>query len=215
MISYQSAVASLYALGHELHAPRKFDLAHTRVLVRALGDPERRFPSVLIAGTNGKGSTAATLASILRAAGHRTGLYTSPHLVRINERIRIDGEATSDSDFAAAYIPYIGAWSAGAFTVLIALGSQGSTTALVMAAIVLLANGILQEVVPSHPLGAAHGLTPPAGAPIAVLEQVALGVEGAASEGNRSDVRGHARTIRLGAPTSSLAMSGAGRLPSR
>jgi dihydrofolate synthase/folylpolyglutamate synthase len=60
-----------------------------RILARALGDPQLRFPSVLIAGTNGKGSTAATLASILTAAGLRTGLYTSPHLTRVTERIRI------------------------------------------------------------------------------------------------------------------------------
>ena len=60
-----------------------------RTLAAALGDPQTTFPSVLIAGTNGKGSTAATLASILTAAGYRTGLYTSPHLVRVNERIQI------------------------------------------------------------------------------------------------------------------------------
>lgn len=104
-MTYSQAVAHLYALGHELHGtpPAKFDLAHMRVLAAALGDPQKRFTSVLIAGTNGKGSTAATLASILQAAGHRTGLYTSPHLVRINERIRIHGEPISDQDFAAAY----------------------------------------------------------------------------------------------------------------
>jgi len=90
------------ALGHELaQTPsHKFDLAHMQVLLQALDHPERRFPSVLIAGTNGKGSTAATLASILRASGLRTGLYTSPHLVRINERIRVNGEEISDDDFA-------------------------------------------------------------------------------------------------------------------
>ena len=103
MISYQSAVESLYGLGHELLSPRKFDLAHMRALCRALGDPQRRFPSVLIAGTNGKGSTAATLASILRASSHRVGLYTSPHLLRINERIVVNGEPIPDSSFVAAY----------------------------------------------------------------------------------------------------------------
>jgi dihydrofolate synthase/folylpolyglutamate synthase len=56
-----------------------------------------------VAGTNGKGSTAATLASILQAAGHRTGLYTSPHLLRINERIRINGETIGDAEFAELY----------------------------------------------------------------------------------------------------------------
>jgi len=101
-VSYESAVASMFALGHELASTpsHKFDLEHMRVLLRALGHPERTFPSVLIAGTNGKGSTAATLASILRASGLKSGLYTSPHLIRINERIRIGGEQISDEDFA-------------------------------------------------------------------------------------------------------------------
>jgi dihydrofolate synthase/folylpolyglutamate synthase len=101
-VSYESAVARMYALGHELaQTPsHKFDLQHMRVLLSALQHPEAKFPSVLIAGTNGKGSTAATLASILHASGVRTGLYTSPHLVRINERIRVNGEQISDDDFA-------------------------------------------------------------------------------------------------------------------
>ena len=100
--SYQTAVARMYALGHELAdtPSHKFDLAHMRVLLNALDHPEQRFPSVLIAGTNGKGSTAATLASILHASGLRTGLYTSPHLVRINERIRINGETIDNEKFA-------------------------------------------------------------------------------------------------------------------
>jgi dihydrofolate synthase/folylpolyglutamate synthase len=91
-MSFTLAVESLTALGLEL-APgtprRKFELAHMRILAAALGDPQMKFPSVLIAGTNGKGSTAATLASILAAAGCRTGLYTSPHLQRVTERIRV------------------------------------------------------------------------------------------------------------------------------
>ena len=101
-MSYETAVARIYALGHELaQMPSpKFDLEHMRVLLRALDHPERRFPAVLIAGTNGKGSTAATLASILQASGVRTGMYTSPHLIRINERIRINGEEISDDEFA-------------------------------------------------------------------------------------------------------------------
>lgn len=101
-MSYETAVARIYALGHELaQTPaHKFDLEHMRVLLAAMDHPERRFPAVLIAGTNGKGSTAATLASILRASGLRTGLYTSPHLVRINERIRINGSEIGDDDFA-------------------------------------------------------------------------------------------------------------------
>ena len=100
--SYESAVARMYALGHELaHTPsHKFDLAYMRVLLNALENPEHKFRSVLIAGTNGKGSTAATLASILQTAGLKTALYTSPHLLRINERIRINGEQIADDRFA-------------------------------------------------------------------------------------------------------------------
>jgi dihydrofolate synthase/folylpolyglutamate synthase len=101
-MSYETAVAQMFTLGHELaQTPaHKFDLAHMRVLLAALDHPERRFPSVLIAGTNGKGSTAATLASILRESGLKTALYTSPHLVRINERIRVNGQEISDEQFA-------------------------------------------------------------------------------------------------------------------
>jgi dihydrofolate synthase / folylpolyglutamate synthase len=69
----------------------KKDLGNTLALCEALGQPEKRFPSVHIAGTNGKGSVAHMLASVLRQAGYRTGLYTSPHLVDFRERIRIDG----------------------------------------------------------------------------------------------------------------------------
>src|SRR6201982_1919625 len=101
-MSYETAVASMFALGHELaQTPsNKFDLAHMCLLLQAMNHPEREFPAVLIAGTNGKGSTAATLASILQASELKTGLYTSPHLVSINERIRINGENIDDEKFA-------------------------------------------------------------------------------------------------------------------
>lgn len=104
-VSYETAIAKMYALGHELaQTPsHKFDLAHMRVLLKAIENPERKFPCVLIAGTNGKGSTAATLAAILQASGLKTGLYTSPHLARINERIRINGEAIADERFALVH----------------------------------------------------------------------------------------------------------------
>src|SRR5271165_6247389 len=104
-MTYQHTVEQLYALGHELaDAPsHKFDLAYVREMLTALGNPERHFPSVLIAGTNGKGSTAATLSSILRVAGYKTALYSSPHLVSINERIRVNGEAISDVEFGVIH----------------------------------------------------------------------------------------------------------------
>src|SRR3989441_4472746 len=67
-------------------------------LLAALGHPERRYRLVQVGGTNGKGSVAAMLAAILKAAGHRVGLYTSPHLVSFRERIRVNGEAISEDD---------------------------------------------------------------------------------------------------------------------
>lgn len=107
-MSYTAALDSLHARAGELHvapgAPRrKFRIEEMQTLVAALGHPERRFRSILVAGTNGKGSTCATLASILQTAGIRTGLYTSPHLERVNERIRVNGEPIADDDFARHY----------------------------------------------------------------------------------------------------------------
>jgi dihydrofolate synthase/folylpolyglutamate synthase len=103
-VTYEQAIAGLQVLGFELHAPQdEFELDSIRAVLGEMGDPQTRFPSVLIAGTNGKGSTAATLASILAVAGYRTALYTSPHLVRVNERIQVNGEEISNSAFATAY----------------------------------------------------------------------------------------------------------------
>jgi dihydrofolate synthase/folylpolyglutamate synthase len=80
----------------------KFGLETMRSLVAALGHPERTFPSLLVAGTNGKGSVCAYLEAALRGAGLRTGLYTSPHLVRVNERIAVAGRPLSDRALARA-----------------------------------------------------------------------------------------------------------------
>ena len=107
-MTYDQAVRYLLTLGRELASPQqaraaKFDLENIRVLAAHLGNPQRAFRSVHVAGTNGKGSTSAMLASILDAAGLRSGLYTSPHLVRINERIRIGAAEISDADFAATF----------------------------------------------------------------------------------------------------------------
>ena len=107
-MTYDESVRALYSLGRELAAPQqarvqKFGLENISILAQELGQPQRAAPCAHIAGTNGKGSTAAMLESILRTAGLRTGLYTSPHLERINERIRINGENISDEDFAAAW----------------------------------------------------------------------------------------------------------------
>jgi dihydrofolate synthase/folylpolyglutamate synthase len=98
-MSFDEALAYLLSLGHET-LTIKLGLRNTEILLAALGDPHKEFPSVQIAGTNGKGSTAVTLESICRAAGIRTGLFTSPHLISITERIRIDGEQISETEFA-------------------------------------------------------------------------------------------------------------------
>jgi dihydrofolate synthase/folylpolyglutamate synthase len=107
-MNYAASVRYLLSLGRELAAPTqaaatKFDLENICTLAERLGRPERAYPSAHIAGTNGKGSTAAFLESILRRAGLRTGLYTSPHLEKINERIRIAGAEISDNAFAESF----------------------------------------------------------------------------------------------------------------
>jgi dihydrofolate synthase / folylpolyglutamate synthase len=79
----------------------KFGIDRMRLLAAELGHPERAVPCVHVAGTNGKGSVAAMLEAIFRAAGWRTGLYTSPHLVRLGERVRVDGRILSEAEIAA------------------------------------------------------------------------------------------------------------------
>jgi dihydrofolate synthase/folylpolyglutamate synthase len=108
MMSYAAAIERLNALGLELYtAPgqprRKFELDQMRTFMAALGDPQHKFASILIAGTNGKGSTSATVASILACAGYRTGLYTSPHLNRVNERVRVNGRTIPNEEFARLF----------------------------------------------------------------------------------------------------------------
>jgi dihydrofolate synthase/folylpolyglutamate synthase len=107
-MNYNEAVRYLLSLGRELASPQqalaaKFDLHNVRAICERMGHPERAWASVHIAGTNGKGSTAAMLASILEASGLRCGLYTSPHLLRINERIRLNGADISDQQFAESF----------------------------------------------------------------------------------------------------------------
>jgi dihydrofolate synthase/folylpolyglutamate synthase len=88
-------------LGHLQHFGIKLGLENIGILLEALGDPQRRFPAVHVAGTNGKGSVSAMLDRILRNHGFRSGLYTSPHLVNVEERLRVDGEAIPAERFSA------------------------------------------------------------------------------------------------------------------
>jgi dihydrofolate synthase/folylpolyglutamate synthase len=98
-MTFEEAIKYLYSLGNETLA-MKLGLESVRALARALGDPQLKFRAVHIAGTNGKGSTAAMTAGVLREAGLRAGLYTSPHLVSITERIRIGADEIAPKDFA-------------------------------------------------------------------------------------------------------------------
>ena len=77
---------------------------HTKEMLRRLGNPQNEIKVIHVAGTNGKGSTCAYLASMLTAGGCRTGLFTSPHLVKINDRFRIDGEIMADEDFVDSFL---------------------------------------------------------------------------------------------------------------
>jgi dihydrofolate synthase/folylpolyglutamate synthase len=101
-VNYPDSVRYLYALGNESKT-MKLGLDRIRTLLEALGNPQDRLRIVHVAGTNGKGSTCAMIAAGLQAAGHRTGLYTSPHLVEPTERVRVDGEPVTHEEFARAF----------------------------------------------------------------------------------------------------------------
>jgi len=102
MASYQETVRFLFRLGNEVKSAR-MGLGRLELLLDRLGRPEVAFRSVHIAGTNGKGSTAAMIEAGLRAAGYRTGLYTSPHLVHITERIQVNGGEIAPQQFCAVF----------------------------------------------------------------------------------------------------------------
>ena len=94
-MNYEEAMQYIHAVQWAGHKP---GLSRTRTLLAALGSPHKRLKFVHVAGTNGKGSTAAMLASCLRAAGYCVGLYTSPFINRFNERIQVDGEQIGDEE---------------------------------------------------------------------------------------------------------------------
>jgi dihydrofolate synthase/folylpolyglutamate synthase len=101
-VDYPDSVQFLYTLGNEIKTA-KLGLERIRAVLHALGDPQQSFRSVHVAGTNGKGSTCAMIEAGLRAAGVRTGLFTSPHLLEPTERIQIDGIPVSQAQFQRAF----------------------------------------------------------------------------------------------------------------
>jgi len=101
-MTYPDSVRFLYALGNEIKTA-KLGLDRISTVLKALGNPQQNYRIVHVAGTNGKGSTCAMIESGLRAAGVRTGLFTSPHLVEPTERIQIDGMAVTPEQFQCAF----------------------------------------------------------------------------------------------------------------
>lgn len=101
-MNYTECIAYLDRLGNEV-LTMKLGLETIRKLLAALQNPESRYPSVLVAGTNGKGSVARFLSSICRESGLRTGMFTSPHLVSVTERLRLDDRPISEQEFAEQY----------------------------------------------------------------------------------------------------------------
>src|ERR1700760_1796796 len=109
-MNYQETIQYLYSqlplFTRDGVSAYKADLHNTLELCRRLDNPQHKFRSVHVAGTNGKGSTSHMLAAVLQTAGYKTGLYTSPHLKDFRERIRINGEMISEQqviDFVAAH----------------------------------------------------------------------------------------------------------------
>ena len=103
-LSYEQALAFWYGcINYEQRVPQPTDLKldRMRALLALLGNPQQRLRIVHVAGSKGKGSTAAMLEAILRAAGYRTGLFTSPHLCRVEERIQVDGQAITHEELTS------------------------------------------------------------------------------------------------------------------
>src|SRR5712692_2681175 len=100
-MNYPDSVRFLYALGNEIKTA-KLGLHRIRAMLEALDNPQRAFRTAHVAGTNGKGSTCAMIEAGLRAAGIRTGLFTSPHLHEPTERIQLEGRPVSEQQFTSA-----------------------------------------------------------------------------------------------------------------
>lgn len=127
-MTYQETVSYLYGMLPMYQkvgkSAFKKDLTNTTALLNALDNPHKKFKSVHIAGTNGKGTSAHTLSAILQTSGYKTGLYTSPHLLSFTERIKIDGQPVSEAfvvDFVQQLKPVIAAIEPSFFEVTVAM----------------------------------------------------------------------------------------------
>lgn len=134
--SYAELVRQLFP---RLSGGIRWGLERTEQLLAAVGDPHRQYPTIHVGGTNGKGSVAVTIAAILEHAGHRTGLYSSPHLTTFRERIRIGGQPISEAallDAAARLWPHIAAASPSFFEATTAIGFLALADASVDVAVI-------------------------------------------------------------------------------
>lgn len=112
MLDVHSYLNQLPMFGVVGQSAANYDLGAIRTICSLLGQPQDRFPSIHVAGTNGKGSVSSLLASVHQVAGYRTGLYTSPHLIRVNERCRINGVPIGD-DHMQAFFERVRPWLDG------------------------------------------------------------------------------------------------------
>ncbi|HEX9543844.1 MAG TPA: folylpolyglutamate synthase/dihydrofolate synthase family protein [Pyrinomonadaceae bacterium] len=171
-MEFKETLSYLLSLGHETLA-MKLGLKNTELLLAALGNPHHSFASVQIAGTNGKGSTAAMLYSLCRRGGLRTGLFTSPHLISITERIRI-----ADSDISAREFARLATQVKGAAESLIAQGKLETLPTFFehVTAIALLAfkEARVELAILETGLGGKLDATTVAGAAIVAITPVAL-----------------------------------------
>ncbi|HZY81559.1 MAG TPA: folylpolyglutamate synthase/dihydrofolate synthase family protein [Cyclobacteriaceae bacterium] len=141
--NYEEALQYLYSTAPEFQrigaAAYKADLNNTIELLAAVGNPEKKFRSVHIAGTNGKGSSSHMIASILQSAGYKTGLYTSPHLKEFTERIRIDGKEVAKEfvvDFVNRTLPSIERIKPSFFEITVAMAFEYFATQKVDIAVI-------------------------------------------------------------------------------
>src|ERR1051325_11584763 len=131
MMSYRQPLDYMYSMLPMFHrigsAAYKADLDNTIAICKLLGNPEKKFRSIHVAGTNGKGSTSHMLAAIFQSAGYKTGLYTSPHLKDFRERIKVSGEMITESyvvDFISRLNPLIEEAAPSFFEITVAMAFE-------------------------------------------------------------------------------------------
>lgn len=171
-MNFADASEYLLSLGNEVSA-MKLGLENIRKLLGELGDPQNKYKKVQVAGTNGKGSVCAFLDSICLQAGIKTGLYTSPHLVSITERIRINGEDISDKSFA-----HLATLVRKAAEKLVAEGSLGTAPTyfeqVTAIALVAFAEAKVELAILETGLGGRYDATTAANAEIAAITRIDL-----------------------------------------